>query len=119
MINNMAAEKNNSVEETIRNCFRAYEIKDRSILEKLLSDNFTFSSPQDDFINKETYFIRCWPFSEVVKTITIEKLFVEGNEAFVRYEAMQKDGKSFRNTEFFIVEKGKIRSVDVYFGRET
>ncbi len=109
----------NNISEVIRQCFHAYEIKDRSILERLLSDEFTFSSPEDDRINKETYFERCWPFAELVKTITLEKIFVEENEAFVRYECIMNDGKSFRNTEFFTAENGKIKSVDVYFGRET
>ena len=54
-----------------------------------------------------------------MKTITIEKIFAEGNEAFARYECVMNDGKSFRNTEFFTAENGKIKSVDVYFGRET
>ncbi len=111
--------KENNIAGIIRNCFRAYEIKDRILLEDLLSDDFVFSSPYDDFINREEYFKRCWPHSAEMKMITIEKIFAEGNEAFVRYECIMNDGKSFRNTEFFTAENGKIKSVDVYFGRET
>ncbi len=109
----------NNIEEIIRKCFQAYEIKDRILLEDLLSNDFLFSSPYDDFINREEYFKRCWPHSADMKTITVEKIFAEGNEAFVRYECVMNDGKSFRNTEFFTAENGKIKSVDVYFGRET
>ena len=111
--------KENNIAGIIRKCFHAYEIKDRSILEDLLSDDFVFSSPYDDFINREEYFKRCWPHSAEMKMITIEKIFAEGNEAFVRYECIMNDGKSFRNTEFFTAENGKIKSVDVYFGRDT
>lgn len=109
----------NNIEEIIRKCFHAYVIKDRILLEDLLSNDFVFSSPYDDFIDREEYFKRCWPHSADMKTITVEKIFAEGNEAFVRYECVMNDGKSFRNTEFFTAENGKIKSVDVYFGRET
>ena len=46
----------------------------------------------------------------------IEKLFVQGNEAFVRYQAVLKDGTTFRNTEYYRIEGNKIREVEVYFG---
>lgn len=111
--------KENNIEGIIRKCFHAYEIKDRILLEDLLSNDFVFSSPYDDFLSREEYFKRCWPHSADMKTITVEKIFAEGNEAFVRYECVMNDGKSFRNTEFFTAENGKIKSVDVYFGRET
>jgi ketosteroid isomerase-like protein len=45
----------------IRKYFSAYESKDRRALEELLSDEFTFTSPLDDHINRTTYFERCWP----------------------------------------------------------
>ena len=32
------------------------------------------------------------------------------------YEVVAKDGKRFRNTEFFRFDGDKISSIDVYFG---
>lgn len=32
------------------------------------------------------------------------------------YRCVAKDGKSFRNTEFFAFKGGKVRRIDVYFG---
>ncbi|MBS1492379.1 MAG: nuclear transport factor 2 family protein [Bacteroidetes bacterium] len=110
---------NSNIAGLIRKCFQAYEDKTREVIEEILSDDFVFSSPYDDFINREEYFKRCWPHSADMKKITVEKIFAEGSEAFARYECIMKDGKSFRNTEFFTAENGKIKSVDVYFGRET
>ena len=111
--------KNSNIALLIQKCFASYENKTREVIEEILSEDFTFSSPYDDFINREEYFKKCWPQSAKMKTITVEKIFAEGNEAFARYECVMNDGKSFRNTEFFTAEKGKIKSVDVYFGRET
>lgn len=107
------------IEELIRQCFRAYEEKNREMIEEILGDDFTFSSPYDDFINREEYFKRCWPHSAEMQKINVEKVFAEGDEAFARYECIMKDGKSFRNTEYFTAENGKLKSVDVYFGRNT
>jgi ketosteroid isomerase-like protein len=107
------------IKELVRNCFLAYEKKDRALIENSLSSDFVFSSPYDDYINREEYFKRCWTHSAEMEKINIEKIFAEGNEAFVRYECIMKDGKSFRNIEFFTAKDGKIKSVDVYFGRNT
>lgn len=109
----------NRVSDLVRKCFAAYESKDREAIEALLSEAFTFSSPLDDRISREKYFERCWPNSEHLRAFHLEKLFAEGNEAFVTYEAEQNDGSKFRNTEFFTSDGGKITHVDVYFGTET
>jgi hypothetical protein len=34
----------------------------------------------------------------------------------VTYRCVAKDGKSFRNTEFFSFAGEKVRRIDVYFG---
>ena len=106
-------------EEIIRACFAAYESKDRSTIEAIIAEDFTFSSPLDDRINREQYFERCWPNSEHLEHFEIQKLFVTGDEAFVQYEAHPKGKPPFRNTEFFTLRNGQITHVDVYFGRET
>jgi ketosteroid isomerase-like protein len=99
--------------------FAAYENKDRAALENLLAEDFTFSSPVDDRIDRARYFERCWPFSQQAKEFRIEKLLADDEEAFVRYEAVTTKGTAFRNIETFTIEAGKIRHVEVYFGSDT
>ena len=41
---------------------------------------------------------------------------VDGDQVFVTYEARAKGNRRFRNTERFVVQHGKIASVEVYFG---
>ena len=106
----------NDVEDVIRRCYRAYETKDRAALEPLIAEDFTFTSPWDDHIGRDVYFERCWPNSERIKKFNLEKVFVQGNEAFAMYEMVPVEGRSFRNTEFFRVEGGQVREVQVYFG---
>src|SRR5207253_9066583 len=106
------------VEDTIREYYAAYETKDRKAIEPLLSDDFRFSSPLDDHIDRAAYFRKCWPNSEHTRAFHIEKLFADDNEAFVLYELEPNTGQKFRNTEFFRIKQGKIAEVEVYFGSE-
>jgi ketosteroid isomerase-like protein len=120
----MKTEKNeatdkDSISGLVRKCFSAYELKDRQMIEDLLSDDFTFTSPLDERIDRAEYFKRCWPNSENIQSSQIEKLFENDNEAFVRYECEMKTGKKFRNTEWFRFEGGKLKEVQVFFGEET
>jgi hypothetical protein len=102
--------------ELIRKYFSAYENKDREAVESLLSTDFVFTSPYDYRIDRETYFKRCWPYSEQSPTYEIEKMLERDNEAFILYDCKTKNGGGSRNTEFFTIEGNKIREVEVYFG---
>lgn len=46
--------------ETIRGIFAAYLSNDRKAVENALAEDFRFTSPYDDAIDKATYFARCW-----------------------------------------------------------
>jgi ketosteroid isomerase-like protein len=106
-------------EEVIRACFAAYISKDRSAIESLIAEDFTFTSPLDDHIDRVRYFERCWPNSEHIEGIRIENLFVQGDKAFVQYELKPKGKPSFRNAEFFTVRGGRVTEIIVYFGADT
>jgi ketosteroid isomerase-like protein len=100
----------------IRAVFAAYMTNDREVVEDALAEDFRFTSPYDDRIDKATYFVRCWRNTEWIERHELEKIFVEGNEAFVTYNCVAKGGKTFRNTEFFVFDGDKVSSIDVYFG---
>jgi ketosteroid isomerase-like protein len=102
--------------DVIQALFAAYLSDDRKTVEHLLADDFRFTSPYDDEIDKITYFSRCWRGAGWIERHRLEKIFVEGDEAFVTYQCAAKDGKSFRNTEFFTFDGDRVRRIDVYFG---
>ena len=54
--------------EMIRAIFAAYLANDRERVEDALSDDFRFTSPFDDSIDKPTYFERCWKNSRLDRT---------------------------------------------------
>ena len=105
-----------SKSDIIRALFAAYMANDREAVENSFTDDFRFTSPYDDSIDKATYFERCWRASDWIERQQLERIVVEGDEAFVTYEVATKDGKRFRNTEFFIFDGRKIKRIDVYFG---
>ena len=105
-----------ALSQVVRAYFGAYESENRDAAEALLSEDFTFTSPNDDAIDRATYFERCWPQGDAARDQTIEKIVVEGDKAFVTYTSATGNGKSFRNTEFFTFAGQRISSVDVYFG---
>jgi ketosteroid isomerase-like protein len=107
---------NGSKSDIIRALFAAYLSNDRKAVEDVLTGDFRFTSPYDDEIDKPTYFARCWRNTEWIARHELEKIFVEGDGAFVTYKCVAKGGKSFRNTEFFSFAGDKIRRIDVYFG---
>jgi ketosteroid isomerase-like protein len=105
-----------SKSDVIRMCFAAYKSKDRGVVEGLLTDDFRFTSPYDDEIDRATYFERCWPNSERFSDITVERIVEQGDGAYTTYKARTHDGREFRNTEFMTFDGDRIRHVDVYFG---
>lgn len=102
----------------IRSMFAAYRARDRVSVENTFTDDFRFTSPYDDRIDKTAYFERCWPasISGWLKDQDIERIVVDGDAAFVTYRCVTTDDKSFRNTEFITFDGDRIRSIDVYFG---
>ena len=102
--------------EIIRAVFAAYMANDRKAVEDAFADDFRFTSPYDDEIDKATYFARCWRNTGWIERHELERILVEGDEAFVTYKCVAKGGKHFRNTEFFSFAADKVKRIDVYFG---
>lgn len=100
----------------VRAYIGAYESENREVVETLLADDFTFTSPNDDGIDKATYFERCWPNREPSRDQKIEDIVINGHKAFVTYSCATEGGKSFRNTELLTFSGERISSVNVYFG---
>jgi ketosteroid isomerase-like protein len=105
-----------SAADIVRACFSAYEVKDQRAIEEILDNDFIFTSPLDNKIDRLTYLDRCWPISKNVHDFKLVNLVESGSQVFVTYISTLNSGKSFRNTEIFEVADGKIKSVEVYFG---
>jgi ketosteroid isomerase-like protein len=102
--------------DLIRGYFAAFQAGDRPAMEAALTDDFTFTSPYDDAIDRGAYFARCWPNSRLFRSMTIERIGEDGDGAFVLYRCETLDGKTFRNTELHRFRDDRLHSVEVFFG---
>jgi ketosteroid isomerase-like protein len=103
-------------QKLVKDYYAAYEKKDSGMLRSLFAEGFVFNSPNDDHIDLKTYYARCWPNCVNIKRFDIEKLVVDGDDAFVTYNGWTNDGRVFRNTEYFKFKDGKIKENACYFG---
>ena len=90
--------------------------KDRAALEKLIANHFHFTSPLDNRLDRDTYFRRCWPVSEVIAGFDFIHVLADADRVFVTYEGRNTNGKRFRNTEILTIRDNQIVEVEVYFG---
>jgi SnoaL-like domain len=99
-----------------RACLQAYVDKDRSAIEALIADNYHFTSPIDNALDRKTYFELCWPNSKALTGFEYIHQIEDGNRAFIVYEAHTDNGKTFRNSEVYTVGNGQLVATEVYFG---
>ena len=96
--------------------YEAFAAGDRKFFEKLLADDFTFSSPLDVGLDRAGYFERCWPGAGQGQKFNFLRFIEHDDEVVVSYEMTKANGERGRNTEILRVRDNKILSVEVYFG---
>jgi ketosteroid isomerase-like protein len=108
-------------EETIRKWYAAWEKKDWRPVDLLLADNFTFTSAAgDDHISKSAFKTQCWESQiDFIERFDLQRVFGSGNEAFVMYVCRTKNGKTFRNVEYFRLKDDKVEAIECYFGAQS
>jgi hypothetical protein len=108
-------------EETIRKYYAAWEKKDWRPFDILLADDFTFTSANnDDHISKSAFKSRCWESQiDFIERFDLKRLIGDGNEAFVMYVCRTKNGKTFRNVEYFQLGDRKVQAIECYFGAQS
>jgi ketosteroid isomerase-like protein len=99
-----------------RASYEAYVAKDRAAIEALIADDFHFTSPLDNRIDRATYFARCWPNSATTVGFDFMRFVRDGERVFVTYELRTTKGDRFRNTEILTVRGDQIVDAEVYFG---
>ncbi len=86
-------------------------------MDRVLADEFVFTSPQDDHIDKAAFMERCFPTADRFASQTIVELVGAGGDGvFLMYEYELQGGGRYRNVEFSTVRDGKIVETQVFFG---
>ncbi|WP_369393458.1 nuclear transport factor 2 family protein [Streptomyces sp. CG1] len=108
---------NGSPASVVEAAFRYYLSQDREAALLLYTDDFTFTSPQDDHIDKATFFERCFPTADrLTEQRLLHVVAADDEVVLVQYEYELAGGDRYRNMEAITVRDGLIREVQVYFG---
>jgi ketosteroid isomerase-like protein len=102
--------------KAVKAYYTAFEKKDWNLMQGILADGFTFTSPLDDHISLQVFKEKCWPNAYKIKRCELEKIIVDGNSAFVIYNGWTTQGKLFRNSDYFKLKDGKISAYECFFG---
>ena len=102
--------------EVVHRLFAGYLEQDQDAAEKLIADPFSFTSPQDDHIDRADYFEKCFPTASRVRRQKLLRVAVTGDDVFVMYEYELLTGEVHRNAELLTVRDGQVVEVQVFFG---
>jgi hypothetical protein len=109
--------KAQQAEQAVRNYLTGFEQRDWNMTSSQFADGFTFSSPNhDDHIPVEVFKERCWPQSQHFKNVEFTQILVSGDHGFALYNVTTTEGKLIRNIDYYTFSKGKIKSIECFFG---
>ena len=99
-----------------KNMYEAFAAGDRPAVERMLSEDFRFSSPLDVDLDRAGYFERCWPGAGQGQNFSFERLIQSGDEVVVTYRLTKANGDAGVNTEVLSFDGDRLRRAEVYFG---
>ncbi|HWM39618.1 MAG TPA: nuclear transport factor 2 family protein [Streptomyces sp.] len=103
--------------DVVRACVESYVAQDRETAEQLIADDYVFTSPQDDHIDRAAFFDRCFPTAGRLRSQEILAVVpATGDDVFLLYEYELKTGERHRNAELSTVRDGRITETQVFFG---
>lgn len=103
--------------DTVRALFASYLAQDRQTAEGLVADEFVFTSPQDDHIDRAAFFERCFPTADRLVSQELRSVVpTEGDDVFVMYEYVLTTGERHRNVEVLTVRGHEVVETQVFFG---
>jgi hypothetical protein len=100
---------------TVKQALQAYADKDRAAIESMIADDYHFTSPIDNRLDRAMYFQTYWPNSATTDRVDLMHGFEDGYRAVILYE-LTSGSKRFRNCEMHTVRDGKLVSSEVFFG---
>jgi len=103
--------------DIVRASMDAYRNQDLETATRLLADDFTFTSPQDDHIDKAAYLERCFPTSDrFTDSVVLALVAADDDSVFLLYEHELTTDERYRNTEYITIRNGQLVETQVFFG---
>ncbi|MEI5131921.1 nuclear transport factor 2 family protein [Streptomyces libani] len=103
--------------DVVRAAFAAYLAQDRGAMDRLLAEDFVFTSPQDDHLDKAAFLEICFPTADRLRRQEIlDAVAIDDEQVYVRYAYELTTGECHRNVEVMTVRDGRVTETQVYFG---
>jgi hypothetical protein len=103
--------------KVVKAYYSGFEKHNWNLVVSQLAKSFTFTSPNnDDHISFEKFKERCWPTNSFIKKVNYIKMTESSNDLILLVEIITTDKKVVRNIDVFSFSRGKIKSVEVFFG---
>jgi len=102
--------------DTVRAAVDAYQRQDAVAADRLFAPDFVFTSPQDDHIDRATWFEVCFPTADRFVSHRLLEVVPTPTGVISLYEYELQNGERYRNTELAVVRDGQIAEVQVFFG---
>ena len=96
--------------------FDAYQRQDANAMLRILADDYKFTSPQDDGIDRDAFMERCFRTADRFATNQVLELVSTPSGVLYVYEYELADGGRFRNVELIRVQGEQIVETQVFFG---
>jgi len=97
--------------------YTGFEKHDWNLVAGQLADNFTFTSPNNDHhIPLVKFREKCWPTNMFIKKVNFIKMAENGDKVFLLVEITTTGNTIVRNVDYFSFTRGKISSIETYFG---
>ena len=102
--------------DIVRASVAAYKAQDREAAERLFAPDFVFTSPQDDHLDRETWFAVCFPTAGRFAAHELLEIVETPTGVISLYEYELQNGERYRNCELAVVRDSQIAEVQVFFG---
>ena len=104
--------------DIVRELQAAFDAQDPDAADRLVADDFSFTSPQDDHLDKAEWMRVCFPTADHFGSRTmlaVQELGADDVVAYYEYEVAES-GERYRNAEVLTVRDGQIVQTRVFFG---
>ena len=105
-----------TIHDKVHAVFGAYRTRNADAFLALLHQDFSFTSPYDDAIDRDAFMERCWPGIHSLTALELKHVSTDSESAFVLYELGTTAGETYRNVERFTFRDGQLYRVEVFFG---
>ena len=104
-------------EKVVRAYYTGFETHNWNLVANQFANGFTFTTPINDHISVKEFRDSCWGTNKYFKNVHFIKWSQSGKDLILLVEINTTTNKLVRNVDIYSFSGGKIKSIEVFFGR--